>query len=93
MPLEHPKILAETFLEQNPIACVVVNKAGEFIFANEAALKLIWNAPCGAIIDRQTSSQVWGSAQDFEGHSIPFEKLPISLALRGIKTVGKDCGS
>ena len=90
MPLEHPKVLADAILQQNSIAFVLANKNGQVVFANEAASHLAWKAPEHTTIDAQTAPQVWGNAYDFEGRAIPVERWPIALALRGIRTVGKD---
>jgi PAS domain S-box-containing protein len=90
MPLDHPQVLAEAILQQNPIAFVIVNKSGRIIFVNEAASQLAWRNPDGTSIDAQSASEIWGNARDFEGQAIPVEEWPISLALKGIKTVGKE---
>jgi len=90
MPLEHPKVLADAILQQNSIAFVLVNKNGQVIFVNKAASQLAWKAPEHTTIDAQSAPQVWGNAFDFEGRAIPVEEWPIALALRGIRTVGKD---
>jgi PAS domain-containing protein len=90
MPLDHPKLLAEAILQQNPVGFVLVNKVGQVIFVNEAASRLAWNDPQHTIIDAQSAPEVWGNAEDFDGRAIPVQEWPISLALRGIKTVGKE---
>jgi PAS domain S-box-containing protein len=89
-PLDHPKLLADAVLQQNPVAFLVANKNGQVIFVNEAASELAWKDPHRTTIDPQSVPGIWGNAQDFEGRAIPVEEWPISLALRGIKTVGKE---
>jgi protein-histidine pros-kinase len=90
MPLDHPKLLAETVLQQSPAAFLVVNRSGHVIFVNEAALELAWKNPDHTVIDAQSAPEIWGNAQDFEGRVIPVEEWPIALALRGKRTAGKE---
>src|SRR5437773_8002160 len=90
MPLEHPKVLADAILRQNSIAFVLVNQNGQVIFVNEGASQLAWKSPEHTTVDAQSAPQVWGNAYDFEGRAIPVEEWPITLALRGLTTVGKD---
>jgi PAS domain-containing protein len=90
MPLDHPKLLAEAVLEQNPVAFLVVNKHGQVIFANNAAVELAWKDLHRTTIDLPSVREIWGNAQDFEGRTIPVKEWPISLALRGIKTLARD---
>jgi PAS domain S-box-containing protein len=89
MPLDHPKVLVEAILQQTPVAFLLVNKDGQVIFVNEAALQLAWKNP-EHTIDAQSAPEVWGDTQDFEGRAIPVEEWPIAQALHGIKTVGKE---
>ena len=90
MPLDHPKVLVEAILQQTPVAFLLVNKDGQVIFVNDAALQLAWKNPEHTTIDAQSAPEVWGNTQDFEGRAIPVEKWPIVQALHGIKTVGKE---
>ena len=90
MPLDHPKVLAEAVLQQNPVAFLLVNRNGQVILANEAAVELAWKDPHHTNINSQSAPEIWGSAEDFEARAIPVEEWPISLALRGIKTVAKE---
>src|SRR5215813_11672064 len=90
MPLDHPSLLAEAILQQSPVGFVLVNKVGQVIFVNEAASRLAWKSPEHTTIDVQSAFEVWGNAKDFEGRAIPVEEWPITLALRGIKTAGKE---
>ena len=90
MPLDHPSLLADAILQQSPVAFVLVNKVGQVIFVNEAASRLAWKSPEHTTIDVQSAPEVWGNAEDFEGRAIPVEEWPITLALRGIKTEGKE---
>ncbi len=90
MPLDDPKVLAEALLQQNCVALVLVNKSGQVIFVNEAASELAWKGPIHTTIDERSAPEIWGNAQDFEGRALPANEWPIALALRGIKTTGKE---
>jgi signal transduction histidine kinase len=90
VPFDHPKLLAEAILQQNPVAFVILDRNGRVIFVNEAASQLAWKNPSHTIIDAQCAPEIWGNAQDFAGRAIPVEEWPILLALRGIKTVGQE---
>jgi PAS domain S-box-containing protein len=90
MPLDHPKILLEAVSQQTSVAFLIVDKTGQIIFVNEAASQLAWENPAHTGIDARSATQIWGDARDFEGRAIPVEEWPISLALRGTKTVAKE---
>ncbi len=90
MPLDHPKVLVEAILEQNAVAILILNKNGQIIFVNEAASQLAWKNPEHTRIDENSATESWGHAYDFEGDPIPVNDWPLALALKGVKTVGRE---
>lgn len=90
MPLDHPKLLVEAILEQNAVAILLINKSGQVIFANEAASQFARKNPEHTTIATKSAFETWGNMYDFEGQSILAEEWPIHLALRGVKTAGKE---
>jgi signal transduction histidine kinase len=82
------KILLETILGQAADAIVVCDDEGRFTFANAAATRLALQNPQDTTLD--INPEVWGVAHYPDGRRLPLEEWPISRALRGETTVGRE---
>jgi signal transduction histidine kinase len=86
--LRNQKVLLETILRQAADAIIVCDDKGRFTFANAAARRMALQDPEGTTLD--TNAQVWGAAHYPDGRRMPPEEWPISRALRGETTLGRE---
>jgi signal transduction histidine kinase len=86
--LRDQKILLETILDQAADAIIVCDEQGRFTFANAAARRMALHDPRGTTLDAYAS--VWGEAHYPDGRHVPLEVWPISRALQGETTVGRE---
>jgi signal transduction histidine kinase len=86
--VQEQKVLLETILGQAADAITVCDKQGRFTFANAAARRMALQDPEGTTLD--INPQVWGVAHYPDGRLVPLEEWPISRALRGETTVGRE---
>ncbi|MDQ3639837.1 MAG: PAS domain-containing protein [Actinomycetota bacterium] len=86
--LKDQKLLLETILGQAADAITVCDDGGRFTFANAAARRMALRDPEGTTLE--DTPEVWGVAHYPDGSRIPREEWPISRALRGETTVGRE---
>jgi signal transduction histidine kinase len=86
--LRDQKILLETILDQAADAIIVCDEQGRFTFANAAARRMALQDPRGTTLDVYAS--VWGEPHYPDGRNVPLKEWPISRALRGETTVGRE---
>jgi PAS domain S-box-containing protein len=86
--LRDQKVLLETILGQAADAIIVCDERGRFTFANAAARRLALQDPQGTTLD--VNPEVWGVVHYPDGRRVPLEEWPISRALRGETTVGRE---
>jgi PAS domain S-box-containing protein len=89
MPLNHSKAVINTLLEQNELAVLLFDKAGQIIFANERAAALAWKQTA-ASPQANLDTEYWGKPFTFEGEAIPVNQWPPALALLGVKSEGSE---
>src|SRR5215217_784795 len=82
------KVQLETILGQAADAIVVCDEEGRFTFVNAAARRLALQNPQDTTLD--INPEVWGVAHYPDGRRLPLEEWPISRALRGETTVGRE---
>jgi signal transduction histidine kinase len=86
--LRDQKVQLETILDQAADAIIVCDDEGRFTFANAAAGRMALQDPEGTTLD--TNPEVWGVAHYTDGRRVPLEEWPISRALQGETTLGRD---
>jgi signal transduction histidine kinase len=86
--LRDQKVQLETILDQAADAIIVCDDKGRFTFANAAARRKALQDPEGTTLD--INSEVWGVAHNTDGRRVPLEEWPISRALQGETTLGRE---
>ena len=86
--LRDQKVQLETILDQAADAIIVCDDEGRFTFANAAARRMALQDPEGTTLD--INPEVWGVAHYTDGRRVPLEEWPISRALQGETTLGRD---
>jgi signal transduction histidine kinase len=86
--LRDQKVMLETILEQAADAIIVCDDKGRFTFANSAARRLALQDPQDSTLD--SNPEVWGVAHYPDGRRVPVEEWPVSRALRGETTIGRE---
>src|SRR3712207_2543008 len=86
--LRDQKVQLETILDQAADAIIVCDDKGRFTFANAAARRMALQDPEGTTLD--INPEVWGVAHYTDGRRVPLEEWPISRALQGETTLGRE---
>ncbi|HEX5913734.1 MAG TPA: PAS domain S-box protein, partial [Rubrobacter sp.] len=86
--LRDQKVQLETILDQAADAIIVCDDKGRFTFANAAARRMALQEPEGTTLD--INPEVWGVAHYTDGRRVPLEEWPISRALQGETTLGRE---
>jgi PAS domain-containing protein len=86
--LRDQKVQLETILDQAADAIIVCDDKGRFTFANAAARRMSLQDPEGTTLD--INPEVWGVAHYTDGRRVPLEEWPISRALQGETTLGRE---
>ncbi len=86
--LRDQKVQLETILDQAADAIIVCDDKGRFTFANAAARRMALQDPEGTTLE--INPEVWGVAHYTDGRRVPLEEWPISRALQGETTLGRD---
>jgi signal transduction histidine kinase len=86
--LRDQKVQLETILDQAADAIIVCDDEGRFTFANAAAGRMALQDPEGTTLD--INPEVWGMAHYTDGRRVPLEEWPISRALQGETTLGRE---
>src|SRR5215204_6396778 len=86
--LQDQKVLLETILGQAADAIIVCDDKGRFTFANAAARQMALLDPVGTTLD--FTPKVWGVAHYTDGRRVPLDEWPISRALQGETTLGRE---
>src|ERR671911_1404337 len=86
--LRDQKVLLETILGQAADAIIVCDDKGRFTFVNAAARRMALQDPEGTTLD--INPEVWGVAHNTDGRRVPLEEWPISRALQGETTLGRE---
>jgi PAS domain-containing protein len=79
------QILARDFASRLATAVFLVDEAGDLIYYNEAAERVLGQA---YVEGRTMTAREWSTVfqpQDDEGESLPLEELPLGVALRDRK--------
>lgn len=83
--LLHQKNYVSNIMETSPVGIAVVNNKGDFIFANNAAIK-VFGFTLSKVKDLSFHHPKW-NLEDYNGNPFPKEKLPVSLVLATKKAV------
>ena len=86
--LRDQKVLLETILGQAADAIIVCDDKGRFTFVNAAARRMALQDPEGITLG--INPGVWGVAHYTDGRRVPLEEWPISRALQGETTLGRE---
>src|SRR5215213_1326179 len=86
--LRDQKVLLETILGQAADAIIVCDDKGRFTFVNAAARRMALQDPEGTTLD--INPEVWGVAHYTDGRRVPLDEWPISRALQGETTLGRE---
>ena len=86
--LRDQKVQLETILDQAADAIIVCDDRGRFTFANAAARRMALQDSEGTTLD--INPEVWGVAHYTDGRRVPLEEWPISRALQGETTLGRE---